>query len=460
MNGHSPGHIELIGIDDVVKRAPPLSPPKAPRKRRADDQGLLASSRESNGYSYPPPLPSRLQRTREIWEQIKWIVLESAPTLLLTTVSLLFSGKLLDQVAVDQLIMIIPAVLNLQGNLEMNLSARLSTAANIGELDDPVVRRALIIGNWTASPSASHFRVILCFVCFLTNELIAYAVQKTYASSTIRSRTSKPRPWVLMCALILFCRRYRLDPDNIAPAVASCLGDLVTLCMIGLVSTLLIPFLHTPLPFIVGLATVAIAIACLVYTLRNEQVKGLILQGWSPLLGAMMISSATGMILDVFVSKYEGFAVLAVVISGLPGAAGSIFVSRLSTALHAAAYAISHPGTTSPSQKEPGWRLVMMTLMTITLPVEVVFLAVLHAFGWLEIDILFVLFSILFFCFAVFVSLIVARYLTNWLWSKNRDPDIYALPVHSALMDLVGQGLLVLCFEIVSKLGAKVKMRT
>ena len=48
---------------------------------------------------------------------------------------------------VDQLIMIIPVVLNLNGNLEMNLSARLATAANIGEFDDPIVRRSMIIGN-------------------------------------------------------------------------------------------------------------------------------------------------------------------------------------------------------------------------------------------------------------------------------------------------------------------------
>lgn len=48
---------------------------------------------------------------------------------------------------VDELIMIIPVVLNLKGNLEMNLSARLGTAANIGELDKPSVRRALISGN-------------------------------------------------------------------------------------------------------------------------------------------------------------------------------------------------------------------------------------------------------------------------------------------------------------------------
>ena len=48
---------------------------------------------------------------------------------------------------VDQLIMIIPVVLNLTGNLEMNLSARLATAANIGEFDDPIIRRSMIIGS-------------------------------------------------------------------------------------------------------------------------------------------------------------------------------------------------------------------------------------------------------------------------------------------------------------------------
>lgn len=48
---------------------------------------------------------------------------------------------------VDELIMIIPVILNLKGNLEMNLSARLGTAANVGELDKPDVRRQLILGN-------------------------------------------------------------------------------------------------------------------------------------------------------------------------------------------------------------------------------------------------------------------------------------------------------------------------
>lgn len=47
----------------------------------------------------------------------------------------------------------------------------------------------------------------------------------------------------------------------------------------------------------------------------------------------------------------------------------------------------------------------------------------------------------------------MAQLLTNLLWSRGLDPDTYALPVHSALMDLVGQLLLVLCFEVVSLFG-------
>lgn len=53
-------------------------------------------------------------------------------------------------------------------------------------------------------------------------------------------------------------------------------------------------------------------------------------------------------------------------------------------------------------------------------------------------------------------SLVIARLLTNFLWKRDKDPDMYALPIHSALMDLVGQLLLVLCFEIVSLLGLSV----
>lgn len=48
---------------------------------------------------------------------------------------------------IDELVILIPVILNLKGNLEMNLSARLGTAANTGLLEAEGVRREIVIGN-------------------------------------------------------------------------------------------------------------------------------------------------------------------------------------------------------------------------------------------------------------------------------------------------------------------------
>ena len=55
------------------------------------------------------------------------------------------------------------------------------------------------------------------------------------------------------------------------------------------------------------------------------------------------------------------------------------------------------------------------------------------------------------------ISLTLGYFLTNYLWSHKYDPDMYALPIHSALMDLVGEILLVACFELASAIGLHVR---
>ncbi|KAI6124043.1 hypothetical protein EDD16DRAFT_1564160 [Pisolithus croceorrhizus] len=151
----------------------------------------------------------------------------------------------------------------------------------------------------------------------------------------------------------------------------------------------------------------------------------------------MVISSATGIVLDIFASRYWGFPLLAVVISGLPGGVGSIAISPLKHLTHS-------------RRKEPPKKLVTTTLLLITIPVEIIFPATLQTSGWLKLSILFAVLSVLLFRCAVTISLLIANALTDFLWSKDLDPDTYALPIHSATMDLVGQLLLVLCFQLVS----------
>jgi solute carrier family 41 len=70
-------------------------------------------------------------------------------------------------------------------------------------------------------------------------------------------------------------------------------------------------------------------------------------------------------------------------IIGLPGAAGSILFSRLSTSLHAAERLL-HYGLPSHSSKfpEPSPRLTILTLLIVTIPVEIIFLTILDIFGY------------------------------------------------------------------------------
>ena len=58
------------------------------------------------------------------------------------------------------------------------------------------------------------------------------------------------------------------------------------------------------------------AVGWVFVTRRNPHVRELLKEGWVPLFAAMVISSGTGIVLDTFVTRYEGFALLAVVISG------------------------------------------------------------------------------------------------------------------------------------------------
>ncbi|OCH88237.1 hypothetical protein OBBRIDRAFT_734865 [Obba rivulosa] len=478
------------------------------------NQALLGTGQRTRGRERSPP------RGISVWAQVKSIVIETTPTLLLTTSGLLFTGEILNKVShwkamsrIDELIMIIPVVLNLKGNLEMNLSARLGTAANIGQLDKPSTRREIILGNLSLlQVQATVVSFVAACVAFLLGRVIPLppgeeaevAVVANVTASLVTRMTASypdsatlhyprvPRPIFpagdkssglaefimvastamssaclssiilgsFMCLLIIGCRRFGLDPDNIAPPIAACLGDLVTLSILGLVSSLHLMVIDTPVPLIIVITLIAAAVGWIIVTQRNPHVRHLLLEGWAPLFLAMVISSGTGLVLDTFVSKYNGYALLAIVVTGLPGGIGSIFISRLSTALHAAALTMSSSLPSAddlrPKNVQPNPRLVMITLLLVAIPVEITFLAVVYALDWLRLSLVFMVVQVLFFWIDVAFALYLAFVTTNFLWKRDLDPDMYALPFHSAFMDLVGQLLLVACYEIASALGSRV----
>ena len=85
---------------------------------------------------------------------------------------------------------------------------------------------------------------------------------------------------------------------------------------LGVTSSLLVLGAGTLTPFFVIGIVVVWAMTCIYVVLRNKYVKGLLKEGWTPLLGAMVISSGSGIVLDLFVSRYDGYALLAVAFGG------------------------------------------------------------------------------------------------------------------------------------------------
>jgi solute carrier family 41 len=109
--------------------------------------------------------------------------------------------------------------------------------------------------------------------------------------------------------------------------------------------------------------------------------RPLIRDGWTPLLVAMAIESGTGLVLDWFVGRYRGFGLLAVVMTGLPGSVGAVFVSRLGTELHQSE---SKPNQ-SLNNTNGSPRLVSLTLFAVGLPVLLSYLLFVWGAGWLPL---------------------------------------------------------------------------
>lgn len=154
-------------------------------------------------------------------------------------------------------------------------------------------------------------------------------------------------------------------------------------------------------------------------------------------------------------------------------------MSRLSTDLHAHEH---HPASRS-SEGSGGVENSMLTgatLFSVGLPVLFMYLIFMYSTGWLELPFIFLVMFVLAFgltvsilvvaararqktlnmchLFQSAISLLLAKWLTHKLWQRGYDPDTYCLPVHSSIMELVGQCLLVGAYASASMLGVDVRI--
>ncbi|KAF9403677.1 hypothetical protein BGZ94_004542, partial [Podila epigama] len=331
-------------------------------------------------------------------------------------------------VDISELIILIPILLNLKGNLEMNLASRLSTASNMGVLDARASRNAFIKGNLALLQLQSlAVGSVAGLFSFGLGVLVHPTTNNTKEIALVISASmfcAAISSFVLggfMCGLVLVCRRFNINPDNIACPLASSFGDLVTLVILAGCAVVLQQYL-------VLLLCIP---AWLVYVRRNKFVSGVVKEGWVPVFGAMVIASTAGLTLERYINEYPGLAMISPVLNGLVGNIASIYASRISTSLHANAV---------ETYKTTEW-----TLFIVHIPIEVIFMLLIGVLdlGHIQWSVAVVMGYFVVSISLVAIALWMAKKTTLLFWRWGYDPDNYVLPILTSLLDVIGTAFLV-----------------
>ncbi|CAG8799796.1 14847_t:CDS:2, partial [Racocetra persica] len=336
----------------------------------------VQTSDEEQNYD---PIKSKEQKISNINDVPKErsLAVEAIFPILISAAGLMLAGWLLDMVQswpvftnVPELYILVPVLLNLKGNLEMNLASRLSTSANLGELDIPSVRYTLIWGNLAVlqiqslvvGAIAGLFSSIEGII-FNPSHIIAYhEIMSIVVVSMVCAALSSMILGTLMCILIILSRKFCINPDNIACPMASSLGDIFTLIVLSSCSELFFSYLYSWASTVMFLI---LAVSVPLWTSMawtNKLVRRLLVEAWTPLFVAMVISSIAGLVLEKYIEQYHGLAFLTPVLNGIIGNLGSIYASRISTRLHC--------GT------EEDYYQSELTLFLINIPIEILILVI------------------------------------------------------------------------------------
>ncbi|PKK86334.1 MAG: divalent cation transporter [Thermoplasmata archaeon HGW-Thermoplasmata-1] len=171
------------------------------------------------------------------------VLLQSFPLLLICGIGQIFTGSILGNMEgilsrTPGLLVLIPAIIGLRGNINAALGARLGSATHLGLIDAKHIWGKELGTNVNSS-------LILSVIMSLMVGLIAYATCRIFGVAgadasniiliaLIAGTVSGVILALLTVGIILLAFRFSLDPDNVTGPALATFGDIITmLCIFG-----------------------------------------------------------------------------------------------------------------------------------------------------------------------------------------------------------------------------------
>jgi len=426
----------------------------------------------------------------DAWWQI---VLQVFPTYLMAGCGMVGAGLILEHVSgwdafvhVPEIIIVVPPLLGLKGNLEMTLAARMSTASNLGHLDNPKVAISTIVGNLILVQCQGIVVGFLASLCGLAMGWLPVG-KANYeqalllcASAIVTASLASFVLALIMVLVIVIARRCRCNPDNIATPIAASLGDITTLGLLAWISDILYIDYNAggyKAQIIIGGYFLVLPIF-LALAYNNEHVSEVLKVGWTPVLMAMLIASGGGFVLEMAVEHFKGVTLFAPVMNGSGGDLVGIQASRMTTYLNKATNSLL--GTMPENDdkvcqtpcatffgdirlcnkcggggKQPHG-MPARVLLLLLFPGHILFVFIIFLVKMESIpSVLFLFFYLVAAFLQVAILLLLCKFLVYWMWKRGTDPDNAAIPYLTAIGDLVGTSLLAAAFIILQLIGDK-----
>ncbi|XP_069694260.1 solute carrier family 41 member 1-like isoform X2 [Periplaneta americana] len=372
---------------------------------------------------------------------------------------------------ITEIVILVPALLGLKGNLEMTLASRLSTQANLGHMDTPKQQWSMIVGNLTLIQCQAIVVGFLGSVVAIvmggitTNKFELDHAFLLCASSLVTASLASFVLGLITAAVIVFSRHCNINPDNVATPIAASLGDITSLALLAWISTVLYDAIGKQdwlAPLIIS-GYIMVTPLWVWIAKKNKHTREVLYSGWTPVMAAMLISSLGGLILDFMVSRFEGIAVFQPVINGVGGNLVAVQASRISTALHRDAElgTLADDDTVifiTPAAGFFGKGIHARTtrvLMLMVIPGHIIFIYTIRCMkaGHTSLTPLFVIVYLVAAIVQVAALLYIAYILIHWMWKRKIDPDNSAIPYLTSLGDLLGISLLAIAFHFLYLVG-------